>query len=72
MIVRYRTAHLDGILRTVVQHWDDVLGAVQVTTPDRAMNVLLNRLLLNQTSAVLASGARVAERRNHVPLSRVA
>ena len=34
-----------------MKHWDDVLGAVQVTTPDRAMNVLLNRWLLYQTLA---------------------
>ncbi|MGE3539676.1 MAG: glucoamylase family protein [Candidatus Tectimicrobiota bacterium] len=51
LIARYRTADLDVALRTVVEHWDDVLGAVQVTTPDRAMNVLLNRWLLYQTLA---------------------
>ena len=34
-----------------MKHWDDVLGTVQVTTPDRAMNVLLNRWLLYQTLA---------------------
>ena len=33
LIARYRTADLDGSLRAVVEHWDDVLGAVQVTTP---------------------------------------
>ena len=59
LIARYRTADLEGILRTVVQHWDDVLGAVQVTTPDRSMNILLNRWLLYQTLAcrVWARGA---------------
>jgi len=51
LIAFYRGADLDGILRTVMKHWDDVLGAVQVTTPDRAMNMLLNRWLLYQTLA---------------------
>jgi cyclic beta-1,2-glucan glucanotransferase len=51
LIARYRGADLDETLRTVMKHWDDVLGAVQVTTPDRAMNVLLNRWLLYQTLA---------------------
>ena len=31
--------------------WDDVLGTVQVTTPDRAMDLMLNRWLLYQTLA---------------------
>ena len=51
LITRYRAADLDATLRAVMKHWDDVLGAVQVTTPDRAMNVLLNRWLLYQTLA---------------------
>jgi cyclic beta-1,2-glucan synthetase len=51
LIALYRGADLDGILRTVIKHWDDVLGAVQVTTPERAMNVMLNRWLLYQTLA---------------------
>jgi cyclic beta-1,2-glucan synthetase len=51
LIVRYRTADLDDTLRTVMEYWDGVLGAVQVTTPDRAMDIVLNRWLLYQTLA---------------------
>ena len=51
LIERYRGADLDVTLSAVKEHWDDVIGAVQVTTPDRAMNVLLNRWLLYQTLA---------------------
>jgi cyclic beta-1,2-glucan synthetase len=51
LIARYRAADLDGALRAVTAHWDTVLGAVQVTTPDRALDLLLNRWLLYQTLA---------------------
>ena len=49
LITRYRTADLDAELRSVTGFWDDILGAVQVRTPDRAMDLLLNRWLLYQT-----------------------
>jgi cyclic beta-1,2-glucan synthetase len=51
LIVRYRAGDLDACLRAVTAYWDDLLGTVQVTTPDRAMDVLLNRWLLYQTVA---------------------
>ena len=49
LIARYRAADLDAVFRDVLRYWDDVLGAVQVTTPDRSMDIMLNRWLLYQT-----------------------
>jgi cyclic beta-1,2-glucan synthetase len=49
LIALYRGADLDGTLRAVTKRWDNVLGTVQVTTPDRAMDFMLNRWLLYQT-----------------------
>ena len=51
LIALYRGADLDGTLRAVTKRWDDVLGTVQVTTPNRAMDLMLNRWLLYQTLA---------------------
>jgi len=51
LIARYRAADLDVALSAVKKHWDDVLGAVQVKTPERAMDIMLNRRLLYQTLA---------------------
>jgi cyclic beta-1,2-glucan synthetase len=51
LIARYRTADLDAVLRRVVDYWDDVLDTVQVKTPDRSMDLMLNRWLLYQTLA---------------------
>ena len=49
LLRRYRAADLNEVLREVTNRWDDVLGCIQITTPDRAMDVLLNRWLLYQT-----------------------
>jgi len=51
LIANYRTADLDATLGEVTQYWDDLLGTVQVKTPDRAMDIMLNRWLLYQTVA---------------------
>ena len=49
LVMRYRAANLDQIFRDVTEYWDQALGAVQVRTPDRAMDILLNGWLLYQT-----------------------
>lgn len=46
---RYRVVDLDGAFGDVTGYWDRTLGTVQVRTPDRAMDILLNRWLLYQT-----------------------
>jgi cyclic beta-1,2-glucan synthetase len=49
LIERYRELSCDSILREVREHWDRILGTVQVKTPDPSMDLLLNRWLLYQT-----------------------
>jgi cyclic beta-1,2-glucan synthetase len=51
LITRYRAREVADVLRAIGEHWDDVLGALQVSTPDRAMDLLLNGWLLYQTLA---------------------
>ncbi len=51
LIERYRAADLAAVRREVVGYWDDLLGTLQVTTPDRPMDVMLNGWLLYQTLA---------------------
>ena len=51
LIGRWRVADLDASLGTVRDHWSTVLGAVEVKTPDRALDILLNGSLLYQTLA---------------------
>ncbi|HEY0283094.1 MAG TPA: glucoamylase family protein, partial [Rhizomicrobium sp.] len=51
LITRYRAIDLNTVFQDVLQHWDDLLGTVQVKTPDRSMDIMLNRWLLYQTVA---------------------
>ncbi|MGZ6251660.1 MAG: GH36-type glycosyl hydrolase domain-containing protein [Candidatus Binataceae bacterium] len=51
LVAKYRAADLDAVRAAATRLWDDVLGTVQVTTPDRAVDVMLNRWLLYQTLA---------------------
>ncbi len=51
LIKKYRGAELDAVFAAVTRQWDDTLGVVQVKTPDRAMDILLNRWLPYQTLA---------------------
>ncbi|MFP2872431.1 GH36-type glycosyl hydrolase domain-containing protein [Acetobacter tropicalis] len=56
LITQYRNADLDVVLQTVTEKWNTICHAVQVRTPDRSMDIMLNGWLLYQTlsSRVLA------------------
>jgi cyclic beta-1,2-glucan synthetase len=49
LLGRYRTASLNAILSEVAGQWDSLLDTMQVTTPEPAMDILMNRWLLYQT-----------------------
>jgi cyclic beta-1,2-glucan glucanotransferase len=51
LITHYRTTDLDAVRTEVKRHWSDVLGVVQVRTPDRSLDIMLNGWLLYQTIA---------------------
>ena len=46
---RYRRANLDEVFKSVTDFWDRTLGVVQVKTPDRSLDILVNGWLLYQT-----------------------
>jgi len=49
LIERYRIVDLEAALQGVKDFWLKTLGVVQVLTPDRSMDILLNGWLLYQT-----------------------
>ena len=49
LLEKYRAADLDAVLGEVMRQWEGVLGTVQVRTPDRALDIMLNRWLAYQT-----------------------
>jgi cyclic beta-1,2-glucan synthetase len=51
LVDRYRKAELDAVLAEVRGFWSDTTGAVQVKTPDRSMDIMLNGWLIYQTLA---------------------
>ncbi len=51
LITRTRATDVQATLANVTAHWDDLLTAVQIKTPDRAMDIMLNGWLLYQTLA---------------------
>ncbi|WP_310496602.1 GH36-type glycosyl hydrolase domain-containing protein [Sandarakinorhabdus sp.] len=51
LLAKYRVADQDAVLAEVKDQWDDTLGTVQVTTPDRALDIMVNRWLPYQTLA---------------------
>jgi cyclic beta-1,2-glucan synthetase len=51
LIRRARSADHEALLGKVATFWDETQGTIQVRTPDRSMDMLLNRWLVYQTLA---------------------
>lgn len=51
LIAKYRTADFEAVMAAVAAQWNGLLDTVQVQTPDRALDLLLNDWLLYQVTA---------------------
>jgi cyclic beta-1,2-glucan synthetase len=49
LVERYRSADLDAVFKSVTDFWDRTLGVIQVKTPDRSMDIMVNGWLQYQT-----------------------
>ncbi|MEO8267063.1 MAG: glucoamylase family protein [Ilumatobacteraceae bacterium] len=51
LVRRGRAADHETTLRDVTSYWDDVQGTIQVRTPDRSLDIMVNHWLIYQTLA---------------------
>lgn len=51
LLGKYRSLDLDAALASVTDFWDRTLGVIQVKTPDRPLDLMVNGWLLYQTLA---------------------
>jgi cyclic beta-1,2-glucan synthetase len=51
LLAKYHDADVDDLLARIATQWNDLLDTVQVSTPDRALDILLNDWLLYQVTA---------------------
>ncbi len=50
-ILKFRAANLDALEKDIARSWNEILGAIEVKTPDRTLDLMLNGWLLYQTLA---------------------
>jgi cyclic beta-1,2-glucan synthetase len=51
LVQKYRKADLDQVFAEATKPWEDTLSTIQVKTPDRALDILVNRWLPYQVQA---------------------
>ena len=51
LVDKYRATDIDAVLAEIGEQWNGMLDTVQVHTPDRAMDILLNDWLLYQVTS---------------------